>query len=81
MYIIYQLEKKRITADTPNASTTPKECAATAIIATVEPKSHGIALTRNYMQMECARIVTSTATIRREEKKRHKKNMNRKFRI
>jgi len=81
MYIIYHLEKKRITADTLNVNTTPKECAVTAIIAMVEPKNLGTVLMRSYMPMECAKIVISTATIKKEEKREHRRSMSLKYKI
>lgn len=50
-----------------------KECAATAITNTEEPKNHGIALMKNFTLTECARIATSILTTEKEEKKKLRK--------
>lgn len=48
--------------DTPNANTTPRECAVTATTSTAEPKNPGTVPMINSTLTECVRIATSTPT-------------------
>ena len=50
-----------------------KECAITAIISMEELKNLGIVPMISFMQVECAKIATSIATIRKKEKRNNYK--------
>jgi DNA-binding protein H-NS len=74
MYPRLYAERRRTAAATPSASTTRRECAATATTNTDARSSRGTARTRSCTPTECAKTATLTATTESVGKKEGRTN-------